>query len=84
MTKFLVNAISDGEEWSKIMTAAEIFEMMDMSDCYDIDIDVWKINGWGQALTECCFLNCWHDPSDPLKMQIRWVGGMETGYGTDH
>lgn len=85
MNRFLVNAIDDsGEEWSKIMTAPEIFNMMDMSDCYGIDICVWKINSYSEALSECSFLGCWHDFKDPLKMEIIWDGGREVGYGTDH
>lgn len=82
---FLVNAIDDSdEEWSKVMTAPEIFNMMDMADCYGLLIDVWKINGYGEALSDACFLGTWHDPSDPLKMELRWEGGREIGYGTDH
>ena len=83
--KFLVVATDDSdEEWAKVMSARQIFELMDMSDCYGIQIDVWKINGWGQALTECVFYGCWHDPKDPLKMRIFGDGVDEIGYGTDH
>ena len=85
MNQYLVVAIDDSdEEWAKVMTAPEIFRMMDMSDCYGIHIDVWKINGYGEALTECSFLNVWHDFKDPLKMCIIGDGVKEIGYGTDH
>lgn len=85
MGRFLVIAIDDsGEEWTKIMTADEIFNLMDMADCYGLSIDIWKINGFGEALTECSFLGCWHDGSDPLKMCIIGDGVKEVGYGTDH
>ena len=71
---------------SKIWTAREIFNYMDMDDCfpYDFEIDIWRINGIGEQLTECSFLGTWHDPSDPLKMVIIGGGIRETGYGTDH
>ena len=83
--KFLVVGITEGEEWSKIMTADEIFQMMDMSDCYEISIDLWKINGHGEALTECCFLGTWSNLKEPLRMEIRSEFGVEAvGYGTDH
>ena len=84
--KFLVNGITEGEEWSKIMTAAEIFDMMDMEDCYEVHIDIWKINGYGEALTECCFLGKWcFGPKDPQRMEIRSDDGIEeVGYGTEH
>ena len=84
--KFLVVAVSEDEEWSKIMTADEIFAMMDMSDCFDIHINIWRINGFGEALTECCFLGTWcADMKDPLRMEIRADDGIvAVGYGTDH
>ena len=85
---YLVNAVSEGEEWSRIMSADEIFRMMDMDDCYDISIDIWRINGYGEALTECQFLGTWvaGGHKDPLRMEIRSVDkGVEAfGYGTDH
>lgn len=71
---------------SKIMTAAEIFRLMDMDECfpYDFQIDIWKINGIGEPLTACDFNGTWHDPSDPLKMEIVFDGGRVVGRGTDH
>ena len=84
--QFLVIGITEGEEWSKVMSADEIFQMMDMQDCAQIDIDVWKINGYGEALSECQFLGVWSfGAKDPLRMEIRSMDGIEAvGYGTDH
>lgn len=83
--KFLVNGMTEGEEWSKIMTAREIFEHMNMSDCYDIKMDIWKINGYGEALTECGFMGKWMFKGDPQRMEIRSDEGIEAvGYGTEH
>lgn len=82
--KYLVNELVDGEEYSKIMTPAEIFNMMDMEDCYDIKIDLWKINGYGEALTPCQFFGKW-TCGDPQRMEIRSASGIESvGYGTEH
>ena len=84
-TRFLVNGITDGEEWSEIMTADAIFSMMDMDDCVDIAIDVWKIRGYGEAPVPCSFLGTWHNLKDPLRMEIRSEDRIEAvGYGTDH
>ena len=71
---------------SEIMTAAEIFRYMDMDDCFpcELQMDIWRINGIGEAMTECSFLGTWHDPSDPLKMVIVGDGIREIGYGIDH
>ena len=83
--KFLVNAISEGSEWSKIMTGDEIFRMMDMEDCYDISIDVWKIKGYGEAPVACSFLGKWFNSKDPQRMEIRSEHGVEAvGYGVEH
>lgn len=87
MSKFLVNELTEGTEWSRIMTAAEIFQLMDMEDCGDISIDIWKINGYGEALTECGFLGKWSPwLKDPQRMEIRTLDGqtIEVGYGTEH
>lgn len=71
---------------AKIMTANEIFKLMDMDECfpYDFQIHIWKINGIGEPLTACGFYGTWHDPSDPLKMVISFGGERVVGYGTDH
>ena len=87
-TEYLVCIQWEGEEEqeNKIMTAAQIFNMMDMSDCWPIDytMDIWRIDGVGFQLAECGFRGKWHDPSDPLKMVINCNGTQEVGYGTDH
>ena len=77
----------DEEETSaEIMTAAEIFNYMDMDDCFPCGLcmDIYRINGLWEAPTECSFRGTWHDPSDPLKMVIVGGGIREVGYGTDH
>ena len=83
---YLVNCECGDEHWARVMSAAEIFQMMDKEDCYpdELLIDVWRIEGVGEALTECSFCGKWHDKSDPQKMVIIGGGQRETGYGTEH
>ena len=83
--KYLVNGMdTDGGEWSRIMTAGEIFRFME--DCHNCRIDIWKINGYGEALTECSFLGKWvADMKDPQRMEIRSGNTVEdVGYGEEH
>lgn len=86
MSKYLVVGVfgEDDEEFSRVMTADEIFGMMDMSDCFPISINVRKIRGYGEAPAECSFCGKWHDIDDPLKMAIVGDGEKVVGYGTDH
>lgn len=73
-------------EYAQIMSAAEIFDEMDMSDCFDIEIDVYRIRPFGKRPEHCRFLGKWHDHDSPLKMKIVSSRGrtLDTGYGTDH
>lgn len=85
--KFLVIYEYDRYEYSKpeITTAGHIFNTMDMSDCYDIDIAaLYAING--KDLIACQFLGT-HCLPEQLRMEIRTVDTDEVvavGYGTDH
>lgn len=87
--KYLVCGVygCDDSEFAEIMDANKIFKMMDMEDCSDVRIDLWKINGRGEALTECQFLGKWvaGGHKDPQRMEIRSDAGIEAvGYGTEH
>ena len=92
MNKYLVIYEFDGELLeSVIRTATDIFETMDMSDCYDITIKrIWLIKDID--LIECRFYGTWHNPKDPLRMEIRalipstpeQLKPFDVGYGTDH
>ena len=95
MNKYLVIYEIDGElSEPSIETASDIFGKMDMSDCYDITIvKIWlikKIN-----LIACQFYGTWHNPKEPLRMEIRPfiptipkqpedIKPYDIGYGTDH
>ena len=84
-SEFIDDDCPDGT-YSDIMTASQIFNHMDMDDCFpsDYQIDIYRLNGIGLAPSECSFHGTWHDPSDPLKMVIVGDGIREVGYGTDH
>ena len=84
--QFLVQGVTEGEPFARIMSPAEIFNMMDLSDCYDIKIDLYLINKFGEELTHCKFFNTWSNPEDPLLMWIQTDAGevINQDYGTDH
>lgn len=69
-----------------IETAREIFNKMDMDDCYDIEIVKIHLLE-GDTMSECWFRGTWHNPKEPLKMKIVDLKTHEVydvGYGTDH
>lgn len=76
------------EVFHSLMTAAELFDRMDMSDCTDEEIvELYLVRDWSEKhrLLPAEFHGCWHDWSDPLKMTIEVEGIIaETGRGTDH
>lgn len=84
--KYLVVGCMGDEEFSRIMTAQEIFRMMGHEDDYPegISIELYRINGYGEALTDCSFVGKWHDHKDPLKMAIVGGGIREVGYAEEH
>lgn len=84
---FLVKYEMEGEIYSAIEKPIQIFNKMDMADCYELYIEgIWDLDP-DHYLEECVFYGTWHDPSCPLKMEIRrkknnkFIVG---GFGTDH
>lgn len=97
--KYLVTYEIEGELCSPVIeTATQIFSKMDMDDCYDIHICAlrWlqefktydEMKNADSIYPNCVFHRTWHDPSDPLKMEIRLAFGtletLDIGYGTNH
>lgn len=84
--QYFVNKKIEGECYPRVMTAIEIFNLMDMADCYDVEVDIYKVNDFGEPPTPCVFRGTWHDPSIPLKMVIEDCNGniLDIGSGTDH
>lgn len=72
--------------FAKVMTAPEIFQKMNMADCDpDLEfIELWELNGAGEAPAECSFLEKGFDRADPQKMCIVGGGRKVYGYGTEH
>ena len=82
---FVVQRIIEGEHVApKVMSASEIFDMMDMADCYDIQIVIWKFDDFGKEPKRCEFLGVWSNAKDPLRMVIVCENKVWVGYGTDH
>ena len=74
-------------QWSKVMTAQEIFGRMDMSDCTDERIEaLWLIKPERKRkLVKAEFHGAWHNWRTPLLMTITVNGKViDSGYGTDH
>ena len=86
--QYLVKRFIEGEDaGGAIMTGAEIFKEMDLSDCYRIDIRIYRIGLFGEEPERCAFHGTWHEPGDPLRMTITSEDGKmvyDVGYGTDH
>ena len=85
-SKFVViYKYDDGYGDPEVTTAGKIFNNMDMSDCYDIEIaSLYAVNG--PELTKCEFYGTWSTP-EPLRMEIRDAETgdvLAVGYGTDH
>ena len=84
--KYMVQGMEiDGTEWARIMTALEIFRMMDKQDCSGTEISIWKIGDFGEAPKECFFIGKWMFKDDPQRMEIKSFYGIEdAGYGEEH
>ena len=70
----------------EIVDARQIFDKMDMSDCYDISIKRLLLVD-GAKLIGCRFRGTHHDFKEKLKMKIENVITGEVydvGYGSDH
>lgn len=81
--KYLVIERCEGEHYYKIMMAMEIFSLMELDDLYDIEIDVYKLDG--DEVKPCRFRGKWHDSNEPLKMVIEEDGEViAVGYATEH
>ena len=86
--KYIVRSRFDmGDCTVDIMSAMEIFDMMDMSDCFDIDIDIYEFGEtFGDAPMHRLFRGHWSHFDDPLRMEITDEEGnvLAVGHGTDH
>lgn len=84
--KYFVIYDIEGELSPMVETAREIFRRMEFSDCYDISIKrLWLIKG--DYITSARFLNVWHDPKDPLRVDIKDTITNEiydSGYQPEH
>ena len=91
MCKFLVvyeYDIDEGEGSPVIETSNQIFNKMDMDDCYPIRVKyLYWLKEKPFELIPCEFYGTWHKFKDPLLMEIVRSDTGETvvcGHGTDH
>jgi len=87
MKKFIVKYEMEDDVLVAVETATEIFDKMDMDDCYNIyitDIRQFDVDNFCEP---CEFHGTWYYWNDPLRMEIvRKKDGevVAVGYGTDH
>lgn len=88
--KYLAIATTeDGDKSVRLLTATDIINAVDMSDCYEVDFDVYNIiaSSEGIKLRRIVVHGCWHNFDDPLLIRATYEDTGETafyGYGTDH
>lgn len=93
--KYIVVYKIEGELCDPVIkTAKEIFETMDLRDCYNIEISDLKLFKYVNGVyPNCEFYPTWccYDPEtgklDRLRMEIRNSESneiLDVGYGTDH
>ena len=86
MNRYLVYLSYDGERPDpNVMTAMEVFNLMDMSDCSGARIVSLFLLEPPNDPVPCAFLGKWCC-DDPLCMKIVGPDGdvLDEGYGTDH
>ena len=84
--KYLVQSLSDDDVLcTSLRSAAEIISRIDMRDCSNEDIRVFRIDEFG-AVEPLEIHGCWHDWHDPLYIKVTDKAGnvVFSGYGTDH
>jgi len=75
----------DDTEYTALATPHEIIDHIDMMDCTDEKIEVYKMQ-FGAQPKELYVCECWHNMNDPLYIKVvDEDGNIEfDGYGTDH
>ena len=87
---YLVFTKIDGESQPpELMNAKQIFDHMDMEDCFPFsyEMELYLVIGYGTPPIPCKFYGTWHDLRNPLWMEIRRLddGSVVDGcLGTDH
>lgn len=83
-----INNRMDDESFVKLLSAYQVFDRMDMSDCSDEEIaEIYLVRpGKKRKLVKCNFNGTWHNFKEPLLMTITDKKGrvLEYDYGTDH
>lgn len=84
---YLVQISMDDTVGVSLMSASEIINHVDMSDCYppDFEMKVYEVYDFGKVIP-LEIHGCWHDFDDPLHIEVTREDGTVVfdGYGTDH
>ena len=85
MNTYLLQIQIDGEVFACIRTKAEIIDRIDMLDCTDEELKVYKVDVFG-CVEPLEIYGCWHNPKEPLYIKVVDTKGniVFDGYGTDH
>lgn len=78
----------DEDEFADVVTAAKIFEDLDIEDCFPAGFsrEAYLLKGYSKRPERVQILGTWHDPKDPLKMEIVSSRGkvLDVAWGHDH
>lgn len=76
------------EEYADVVKAEQIFRDLDMEDCYPglFSREAYLLKGYNKRPERVQLLGTWHDPKDPLKMEIISSRGkvLDVAWGNDH
>lgn len=86
MEKYLMIVMcDDGGEYAEMVTTHAIIDHIDMQDCTNEEIEVYRIEYGAQPIRLNVY-GCWHNMDDPLYIKVTDDNGEIEfdGYGTDH
>ena len=84
MEKYLMVVRTYDGEYAEMETEHAIIDHIDMQDCSDEEIKVYRVNFDG--VEELEVHGCWHDFDNPLYIKVTDSNGeiVFDGFGTDH
>ena len=84
-TYLVQSRFDDDEVYTSIQTAGEIIRRIDMTDCSNEELRVYKVDIFGM-IEPLEIHGCWHDLKDPLYIKVVDANGniIFDGHGTDH
>ena len=85
MEKYLMVVETYDGEYAEMVTPHEVIDHIDMQDCTDESIEVYRVN-YGKTPEKLNVCGCWHDFDNPLYIKVTDAEGniVFDGWGTDH